>query len=647
MGKKKSKKRNAAVAPPAQPKPSLHVVPSREVGAEAGSKPMVGNQHAWNALVWCGAFILYVITCASSPLNCGDALELATVSSIQGVAHAPGYPLFTLLGKIFATLLPGPVALRYSLMTAAFGSTAVLAIYVALYRLFEHRGIALVSAAVYAVSYHQWLYSLVTEVSVLSALFAVVLPLILWEAHRNGGASSPAVRYRYAKIWAVVLGLSLTHHALVLFLLPGMLWFLVTDLQLRPCTFTPREWGVLSCGFLLGLLPILYLLYCASANPPINYGDVRSVGNLFRHLLRTEYGSFSLTADGQGLAAHGGLILEPVAFYGEMLVRSFTLPGALLAALGFIYVMLEKRPVFRLYALSFLLSGVGFFLMTRMDSSTIAARLTLEKFLSVSFTAVPLFIAAGSLVLVRYVRLQWWLATILPVAMLAMNFPVLNFRQFQASEQFGDDLLRSVEPNSLFIVHGDAPLFVAWYLQYVEHRRPDIRIISHSMSDWYVKQLRERYPDINLAANLNGPAMVRTLIEDNVDRFPIYTHGIPGEELAASGLNGNPFSLQPSGLAYKVTRTFDSDGNDSTLWDSFSLRNKLQGPLAKNNFVTEINDMYMRALHNRSAFFYKNHELQKAIRFAKQALDFDPDFLPTQRALEAMRREAGRGGVVP
>src|SRR5207253_6333860 len=42
----------------------------------------------------------------------GDSGELTVVSATLGVAHPPGYPLFTLLGHLFSYLPIGTVAYR-------------------------------------------------------------------------------------------------------------------------------------------------------------------------------------------------------------------------------------------------------------------------------------------------------------------------------------------------------------------------------------------------------------------------------------------------------------------------------------------------------------------------------------------------------
>src|SRR5438552_3679889 len=70
---------------------------------------------------------LYVLTLAPSVMP-GDYAEFQMASAVLGVPHPTGYPLYTLLGKLF-TLLPfGDVAYRVNLSSAVYmaGATGVL-----------------------------------------------------------------------------------------------------------------------------------------------------------------------------------------------------------------------------------------------------------------------------------------------------------------------------------------------------------------------------------------------------------------------------------------------------------------------------------------------------------------------------------------
>src|SRR5208337_584272 len=64
------------------------------------------------------AMLVYLRTMMPGPAFM-DTGEFQTVTYVLGIAHPTGYPLYTILGKLFGTFLPvGPWAFRVNLMSA-------------------------------------------------------------------------------------------------------------------------------------------------------------------------------------------------------------------------------------------------------------------------------------------------------------------------------------------------------------------------------------------------------------------------------------------------------------------------------------------------------------------------------------------------
>jgi len=74
------------------------------------------------ALALFGAtFAAYALTAARS-VCWGDSAEFVTVATTLGIAHPPGYPLYTLLGALVVRLPFGTPFLRMSLLSALFAA---------------------------------------------------------------------------------------------------------------------------------------------------------------------------------------------------------------------------------------------------------------------------------------------------------------------------------------------------------------------------------------------------------------------------------------------------------------------------------------------------------------------------------------------
>jgi len=76
--------------------------------------------------VFAGAFCVYALCVAPTVTYGGDCGELIAASYRLGIAHPTGYPLYCLLGRTFASLLPiGEIGWRYNIFSALCASLAV------------------------------------------------------------------------------------------------------------------------------------------------------------------------------------------------------------------------------------------------------------------------------------------------------------------------------------------------------------------------------------------------------------------------------------------------------------------------------------------------------------------------------------------
>jgi hypothetical protein len=79
-------------------------------------------------IVFLATLAVYVYTLFPTVAPYRDSGEMSAVLNSLGVAHPPGYPLYTLAGKIFILLVPfGNAAYRLNVMSAVFSAlTAAL-----------------------------------------------------------------------------------------------------------------------------------------------------------------------------------------------------------------------------------------------------------------------------------------------------------------------------------------------------------------------------------------------------------------------------------------------------------------------------------------------------------------------------------------
>ena len=80
-------------------------------------------------LVWWGvaapSFLLLLCLLSPTVTRGGDCGELIAASYTLGIAHPSGYPVWCLLGRIFALIPIGEIGWRYNLFSCACGALAL------------------------------------------------------------------------------------------------------------------------------------------------------------------------------------------------------------------------------------------------------------------------------------------------------------------------------------------------------------------------------------------------------------------------------------------------------------------------------------------------------------------------------------------
>src|SRR5271170_221373 len=94
----------------------------------------------------------------------GDSGELVLVAHTLGVAHPPGYPLFTILGKLFSLLPFSTIAYRVALLSGAANAAAAALLFLAVEKWSDSRWGGIGAALLFAFSPLAWKYATTPEV---------------------------------------------------------------------------------------------------------------------------------------------------------------------------------------------------------------------------------------------------------------------------------------------------------------------------------------------------------------------------------------------------------------------------------------------------------------------------------------------------
>ena len=419
---------------------------------------------------------VYLLTLAPTVYSM-DTPELTTAAYTLGIAHAPGYPFYTLLGWLFShAFVVGDVAFRLNLLSAIMGAGTSALVYLVARQLTGRALPSLAAALMLAFSYWFWLNSLAAEVYALDTLLVAgtLLFLLQWRERQR-----PVALFAFA----LFFGLSLANRTTSLLYLPAFGIYLL----LCPKPRRPMVWLAAPIFLMLGLLFYLYIPLDYLREPsyvwstyfewPGNPIPDLATPQGFWHLVSAADFRLFVFAFGPAEAARN------LAQYMAWLTSSFMGVGLVLGLVG-VWRQLQTHRRELLLLLGVFLPSVIFY--TNYD---VADR---EFLLAPSYLVWALWIAVGwaevmealpSIVTDLRVRAALpALIFVLPLAALAVNYSLVDLSGERQYRDNSEEVLALAKAN---------PTIMGWwidvapflYLQKVEGMRPDARMLFNVPGD--------------------------------------------------------------------------------------------------------------------------------------------------------------------
>jgi hypothetical protein len=315
-------------------------------------------------LIFLLTFVLYAATAAPGTLF-GDPSEYQFIPAILGIAHPPGYAFYTLLAKVWQTVVPlGTIAFRTNLLAAAVGAWVVTAVYLIVCNLQSLISNPqsptptlqapmflppLFAALSLAASPDLWQHAIHANAHIVSAALTTTHLWLLIRWWRTG-------RNHWLAAFAVTLGLAATHHPVTLIGLPAYGLFILVVRPRILCRWRTLLW--LAGCLLLGLAPLLYYPL-RSPSAPFGPTDMHTWEGFWGHI----------TAQGLRVNLfHFGLAdqLDRALVFWSLLRLQFPLPVIGLIAAGLICLVRRvPKPAILIYL--FLFTHILFTLNTVQD----------------------------------------------------------------------------------------------------------------------------------------------------------------------------------------------------------------------------------------------------------------------------------------
>ena len=400
-----------------------------------------------------GVFGVYLCTMAPV-VYVGDSGEFTAAAFSLGIPHNSGYPLYSLLGKIFCMIPLGNVGFRMNLMSAFFSALTIFLVF-DIVRRFTHNALCSMTAAGFlAFTPLFWPQTVSAEVYPLHVFFVALMIRLLmhWEGTRD---------FHALLIFVFVTGLSFGNHMQTVMLAPPVLYFIISED--KRAIFAVRHFFAISIIFMLALTLYLYLPIRTQAGAAIHWGDPDSVERFLAHVTATAHrGAYVFT---------GGLLQ-----YVSRLLDAFK-------TIGFQYGILTLFSIWGWIKLPdlrwkvFFVGVIVFDLIYTVFLNVISLEVTLFTLPSAIVMAILLGVGLNNLLdwitgqgnIGAPVRKGVAMALCsIPIVTLITNYGLCDQRRNYTAYEQAINIFRTVDYGSTIFLDGDNNIFPVAYGRIVE-----------------------------------------------------------------------------------------------------------------------------------------------------------------------------------
>jgi hypothetical protein len=489
-------------------RPAARVDPRSRVAAASGASTVAeaglgDTRHEW---LWQGGLTFVAaaiyLTTFSSHVALGDAPESVAGVRTLGILHAPGYPSYVVVARLFGTVVPlGTWAFRVNLFSLVCASLTIGVVF----RVARHFGATRVGASVGALALATtasfWFNAGFAKYYAFTALMlaGAALAALAWEERGSSAAlllsglllgASFGSGWQLAAIMAVALAL-------------------LVGLGQRQPTLQPVLGGVAALA-ITSVAGLAFLVVRAIQDPTLNWGAATTPSRLVALIARRDFSGAVSGKAGDvatrletllgGMARDFGIVAVVIAVYGAIeLYRRRVDIGRV--------VFLASAAVLNLVAVaigSAISEMWGFANVVPAGGYLLATMIVVAVLVGVGATALIEFVVhtaaeragasrSGAVGWLRSVTVLALLAVVV-VPSLVVHRDNAELRVTPLADRYGSRVLEALPRNAVLLVWGEEYSMPMLYRQLVDRERPDVAVVSANAIrlDWARDQLTRR-----------------------------------------------------------------------------------------------------------------------------------------------------------
>ncbi|HTY54245.1 MAG TPA: DUF2723 domain-containing protein [Candidatus Binataceae bacterium] len=422
------------------------------------------------------ATIVYLRTMMPGPAFM-DTGEFQTVTYVLGVAHPTGYPLYTIVGKIFGTVLPlGSWAWRMNLMSVLSASIAASMLTVLALRFRASPLVAVIASLGFAFSLNTWRAAGHADPYTLTVMMGAALWLMAVKWSDTG-------ERRWLWMMALLSGVGLGSAGVLSMELPAIILYLIASQPRK--FFWPPTMIVAGLLGVIGLVGIyLYLPLRASMHPPLNYGNTYTWAGFQFVALGGQVGGIINYLTWEGLRVFLKNLPQVVGWYNEWLTSAGLALVSLLSIVGLGVLLIRDWRLAICAALGVIIPVYPTLTMPINDTTHYVlisnwllfflSAIGLEALVVSPLRKLEYGSFRQALLPIVFALLIW-----LPIGLARVNWSSADMHDYHDADLLARAVFAKVKPNAVVFCWW-GPSNALWYGHYVEGLRPDVDVYDDS-----------------------------------------------------------------------------------------------------------------------------------------------------------------------
>ena len=497
-------------------------------------------------------FLVYAAT-LNPAFHANDSPETIACSATLGIQHPPGYPIFSLAGKIFSLIPEGSRAFRVNLSAAFFGALAVMFLFLSLFSVYgkKEKGLAgaavsLSAAAAFAFTFTFWSESLSAKggIYTMNAFFFSLAVFTAFEFERT-----KQIKYLY--LFSLISGLSFSNHwESMAVTMPAFLLYFVMIFRKHNLIkmITPKSLSFALFFALAGVFVYVYLPI-RSQTAYLNWGDPNNFSELLYVIFRGQYADLEK-------ARSLSVVAMQLKKIGALLLVEFTIAGLVLTALGvkgFLDTGKKERLVLVSGAAVTFLLVLAFYLNLKEEMLWIIDVFMIPVYFCMAFLIAGAFAFLFG-VLKAVPAVVYALCAVFPAVIFGLNYKKAGQQDYFYAYDFGMNIIKSVDTPAVAMLEGDFYVMPMMYFKYVDPKADFCPVTTLFLyKEWGLKNIERECPGIARAVDrkLNYSGKIASLVNSSLKDKHVFVSIFKRsyEEFFAAGNS----LLVPSGLMLKTS----------------------------------------------------------------------------------------------